>query len=395
MLQQFLAGVLPILLIISVIVTFHEYGHYSVARLFKTRIDRFSLGFGPILLKVTDKRGVDWCLSALPLGGYVKFAGDENIASMAPSAEDLEAARQSITAREGAAAVNDYFHFKPIWQRFLIILAGPMFNFILAIVLFAGLGLAYGDSSYAPEIGRVMPNSPAATAGFQPGDRIVRVDDQPIQSFQDVSRVVMLHANTRLTFVVERKGQPVTVSVTPIRAVVTSPDGMQKTKAGYMGIAPTGKLTTRPVSVVEAIPYGAQETWKTLSSTLTYISRIFVGRENGDQITSILGMTKVTGDYTVKVSQAKAPLADKAEFLLQIYIGLAAAISVGVGFLNLLPIPILDGGHLAFYVYQGVTKKHVSAGFQSVAFRLAAVLILGLMLFAFWNDINNHFGLGR
>ena len=395
MLLQFLAGVLPFLLIISVIVTFHEYGHYGVARLFNTRIERFSLGFGPILLKVKDKRGVDWCLSALPLGGYVKFAGDENIASMMPSADDLEAARQSITAREGAAAVDDYFHFKPLWQRFLIILAGPVFNFILAILLFAGLGLAYGNSFYAPEIGRVMPGSPAAAAGFQPGDRIVRVDNQPIESFQDVSQTVMLHANTRLTFVVERKGQPVTVYVTPIRTTVTSPDGMQKTQAGFVGIGPTGKLTTRPVSVAEAIPYGVHETWKTLSASLTYISRIFTGHENGSQVTSILGMTKVTGDYTVKVSQAQAPLADKAEFLLQIYIGIAAAVSVGVGFLNLLPIPILDGGHLAFYVYQGVTKKHVSAGFQSVAFRLAAVLIIGLMLFAFWNDINNHFGLGR
>ena len=143
---HFLAGVLPILLIISVIVTFHEYGHYSVARLFKTRIERFSVGFGKVLFKVTDKRGVDWCLSALPLGGYVKFAGDENIASMSPSMEELDAARQSIAAREGAAAVKDYFHFKPIWQRFLIILAGPMFNFVLAVLIYTGMGLAVGQS---------------------------------------------------------------------------------------------------------------------------------------------------------------------------------------------------------------------------------------------------------
>ncbi len=392
---QFLAGVLPILLIISVIVTFHEYGHYSVARLFKTRIERFSVGFGKPLLTLKDKSGVEWCLSAIPLGGYVKFAGDENIASMSPSAEELDAARQSITAREGADAVKDYFHFKPLWQRFLIILAGPVFNFILAVLIYAGMGLAFGDAYIAPEVGSVMPNSPAASAGFQPGDRIVNVNRQQISSFEDIKQRVVLSANTPMTFVVERKGQPVTISVTPIRAVQTSPDGMQHYRGGQIGLAPVQKIVTRPISVIEALPYGADKTWQTFSSSLTYISRIFAGKENGDQISSVVGMAKVTGDYTVKAAQTKAPLGAKAEFLLGVYLELIAGISIGVGFLNLLPIPILDGGHLAFYVYQGVTKKPVSAGFQNVAFRVAAVLILGLMLFAFWNDINNHFGLGR
>jgi len=394
-LLHFLAYVVPFLLIISVIVTFHEYGHYSVARLFKTRIERFSVGFGKPLLSVRDKRGVEWCISSIPLGGYVKFAGDENIASMSPSAEELDAARDAIAAREGAAAVNDYFHFKPLWQRFLIILAGPMFNFVLAILIYAGMGLAFGDAYISPEVGTVMANSPAASAGFQPGDRIVNVNGQKITGFDDVKQLVVLSANTRMTFVVERKGQAVTINVTPIRAVQMSPDGMQRYRGGQIGLAPVQKIVTRPVSVVEALPYGVEKTWQTLSGSLTYISRIFTGKENGDQISSVVGMAKVTGDYTVKAAEAKVPLAAKTEYLLGVYLDLIAGISIGVGFLNLMPIPILDGGHLAFYLYQGVTKKPVSAGFQNAAFRVAVVLILGLMLFAFWNDINNHFGLGR
>jgi len=395
LLQFILAYVLPILLIISVIVTFHELGHYSVARLFKTRIERFSVGFGKILFKVMDKRGVDWCISALPLGGYVKFAGDENIASMSPSAEELDAARDAIAAREGEAAVGDYFHFKPLWQRFLIILAGPMFNFVLAILIYAAMGLAFGDAYISPEVGTVMPNSPAASAGFQPGDRIVNVNGQKITGFDDVKQLVVLSANTRMTFVVERKGQAVTINVTPIRAVQMSPDGMQRYRGGQIGLAPVQKVVTRPVGVVEALPYGVGKTWQTFSGSLTYLSRIFTGKENGDQISSVVGMAKVTGDYTVKAAEAKVPLTAKTEYLLGVYLDIIAGISIGVGFLNLLPIPMLDGGHLAFYLYQGVTKKPVSAGFQNVAFRVAAVLIIGLMLFALRNDIINHFGLGR
>ncbi|WP_443747500.1 M50 family metallopeptidase [Asticcacaulis solisilvae] len=391
---HFLAGVLPILLIISVIVTFHEYGHYSVARLFKTRIERFSVGFGKPLLSVRDKRGVEWCLSALPLGGYVKFAGDENIASMSPSAEELDAARESITAREGAAAVKDYFHFKPLWQRFLIILAGPMFNFVLAILIYTVMGMAVGEA-YAPaDIAKVQAGGPAATAGFQPGDHIVSVDGHSVHSFDDVAELVMLRADTRTPFVIERKGQRLTLYATPVRRIMVSQDG-SKVEVGQIGLQRTDRIITRSLNPLEALQQGVHKTWQTLDGSVTYISRIFTGKENGSQISSIVGMTKVTGDLTVAVATAKATPMQQARAYFFLYLEMTAVISIGVGFLNLLPVPILDGGHLAFYLYQGVTKKPVSAGFQNVAFRVAVVLILGLMLFAFWNDINNHFGLGR
>ncbi len=389
---HFLAGVLPFLLIISIIVTFHEYGHYSVARLFNTRIERFSVGFGKILVRIRDKRGVEWCLSALPLGGYVKFAGDENIASMMPSPEELEAARESITAREGAAAVKDYFHFKPIWQRFLIILAGPVFNFILAIIVFTGLTLAVGVSYIPTNVDQTLQGEPAAAAGIRAGDHIVKVDGHSVESVDDVRDIISLRSDTRIPVVVVRDGKTQTLFVTPIRKAFDTGNGNKAVQVGYIGLYFKKEVVKKPVDPVSALGIGVQRTWGTLDQTLTYLGRIFVGKESPNQISSVLGMTKVAGDVTVDVAKTQATLQQKIAALALVYVEMVAVISIGVGFLNLLPVPALDGGHLAFYLYQAVAGKPVSAGIQNAAFRVAVVLILGLMLFAGWNDINNYFG---
>lgn len=384
---NFVVGLLPLLLILSVIVTFHEYGHYSIARLFRTRIDRFSVGFGPILLKHVDKRGVEWCVSAIPLGGYVKFAGDANIASMMPSAEELDAARDAITAREGAAAVNDYFHFKPLWQRFLIILAGPAFNFILAIVIYSVMIFALGETFTPANIKRTEPGSPAAQAGFLAGDRVVAVDGHNVDSFESMMTMVMMRAETRVPIVVERGGRTVTLYATPKRVDRQLADGSRRKGVGYLGIEAVGERETRHYGPLQSVGRGIHHTWQTLDTTLTYISRIFVGKENGGQLSGPIGMAKAAGDDTVKVSQAQAPLGDKILVLAVHYIELIAIISIGVGFVNLLPIPVLDGGHLLFYLYQSIVRRPVPQVVQTVGLRVAVVLILGLMVFAGWNDL--------
>lgn len=390
---EFLAGIVPILIIISLIVTFHELGHFTVARLFKTRVERFSVGFGPVLLSRKDKHGVEWCISALPLGGYVKFAGDENITSMMPSHEDLEASRALITEREGAGAVGDYFHFKPLWQRFLIILAGPASNFILAILVFTALTLILGETLLPARVGQVMPGSPAAAAGFRPGDLIERIDGHDVKMDADEARMlIILRADTRTTFMVERNGQHVSLSATPKRAVI-DPTGKDKTMTGgQLGIYFDVKPQTRRVGPLQALAIGNAQTWQALETNLIYIGRIFTGHENGNQIGGIVGMTKATGDMTVAIAQTETPLWVKGVNMVLNYAQMMAYISIGVGFLNLLPIPLLDGGHLAFYAYQSVVKKPIPAGIQNAAFRIAIVLVLGLMLFAFWNDAN-HTGL--
>lgn len=386
---SFIAGIVPFLIIISLIVTFHELGHFSVARLFRTRVERFSVGFGKILLRKKDRNGVEWCLSALPLGGYVKFAGDEHITSMMPSAEDLEASRIAITEREGAAAVKDYYHFKPLWQKFLIILAGPAANFVLAIGIFAIVFWIAGDSYVPAKVVMVEPDSPAAVAGFQVGDTVLSIDGKAVESREDVRMQVMLRADTQTRFIVQRGANRIVLLATPVRAIM-EPDGPnQNLKAGRLGIAMDAPEVSRPLNPLQALVKGNEQTWKVLDTNLTYISRIFTGKENGNQIGGIVGMAKTTGDVTVAAAQVKAPLWQIVFGLGFTYLQYMAYISIGVGFLNLLPIPALDGGHLAFILWQGVTRKPISAGFQNAAFRIAIVLVLGLMLFAFWNDINN------
>lgn len=382
-------GIIPILIIISVIVTFHELGHFSVARLFKTRVERFSVGFGKILLRRTDKNGVEWCLSALPLGGYVKFAGDENIASMMPGVEELEAARESITEREGADAVNDYFHFKPLWQRFLIILAGPVANFILAIIVFTLFFMGIGAQIGHPTLKSVVPGGAAQVAGLHANDIIRRVDGHDVVNAADIHQLIASKANTPIQIEVERHKTILTLTATPRQGELPAEKPDQTFKGGVLGVAVTDFHRLNPV---QALVKANQTTWYILDTNLTYIGRIFIGKANGDQIGGILGMTKVAGDMALDVTQVKATISEKISALVLTYVPLMAVISIGVGFLNLLPIPLLDGGHLMFYLYQGVAKKPVPAGIQNAAFRIAVVLILGLMLFAAWNDAN-HIGL--
>ena len=390
----YVVGIIALLIIISIIVSFHEYGHYSVARLFNTRIDRFSVGFGKVLWSRRDKRGVEWAISALPLGGYVKFAGDDNIASMAPGFDELDAARASITAREGAGAVSDYFHFKPLWQRFLIILAGPAFNFILAIAIFSLLNMLLGSVIETPTVQGVLPNMPAQAAGFKPGDVIRSVDGKDTPSVPDVIRLIALRADTPTRVVVDRNHQLVSLVVTPRRGTIDTGDKRAHAQGGVVGLSLGGKASYHRDNPISAVADGAQETWEVVDTNLTYIGRIFTGKENGDQVTGIIGMTKAAGDIAADVGSEKESLADKSLEMTLRYVQLTALISIGVGFVNLLPIPILDGGHLVFYLIQSVTKKPVSGRIQTAAFPIAVALIVGLMLFAGWNDIN-HTGIAQ
>ncbi len=387
----FLSGVLPILIIVSIIVTVHELGHYWVARLFGTRIDRFSVGFGSVLFSRTDKRGVEWCVSALPLGGYVKFAGDDNISSMSPSLDELEAARTSITEREGAAAVGDYFHFKPLWQRFLIILAGPAMNFVLAIFLFTVVNLVAGEQFMRPTVAEIVPGSAAAAAGFRPGDTITNIDGHAVESTDEARVLIILRAQSTVPIVVTRGGQSLTLPTTLQRGPVTGADGRPAGQGGTLGVRFNGEQVVRPLNPLQALIKGNDQTWGVLDDTLTYVGRIFTGKENGDKVGGILGMTQAAGNATMDVAQAKIPLWLKAVNFVFTIIQMSAYVSVSIGFLNLLPIPVLDGGHLAFYLWQAVTRKPVSMGFQNAAFRIAVVLIIGLVLFANLNDMN-HLG---
>lgn len=386
--QDVLIFVLPYLCVLTVVVTIHELGHFLTARAFGVAIDRFSIGFGPPLVSWRDKSGIEWRISWIPLGGYVRFSGDENAASV-PDAEDLAQMRKEIALREGVGAVKRYFHFKPVWQRALIVAAGPFANFVLAIAIFAGLLGAFGQVDITPKVGQVTPHSPAEAAGFKVGDLITRANGREIESFRDLQLVIVMRAGTPIDFTVMRQGKPVELVATPVRApiqgaLVGHPMG------GVLGIGtdPKAPPVIRTYNPLQAIAGGVRETWRNLELTLFYIGRIFTGHESGDQLAGPLRTIAAAG----AAAQQGALSAERAHApaLLGILINsvqMAGLISVAVGFMNLLPIPVLDGGHLLFYAYEGAARRPLGARAQAAGYRVGLVLILGLVLFATWNDI--------
>jgi regulator of sigma E protease len=386
--QTVLLFVLPYLCVLTVVVTIHELGHFLTARAFGVAIDRFSIGFGPPLVAWRDKSGIEWRISWIPLGGYVRFAGDENAASV-PDAEDLAQMRKEIALREGVGAVKRYFHFKPLWQRALIVAAGPFANFVLAVAIFAGLFGAFGQVDAQAKVGRVVPQTPAAAAGFQVGDLITEADGRRIDGFRDLRMIIVMRAGTPIDFKVLRAGTLIDLVAAPIRApikdaLVGHPSG------GVLGIEndPKAPPIIRTYGPIEAVAAGVKETGKNLELTLFYIGRIFTGHESGDQLAGPLRTLAAAGAAAQQgaISAEKAHISPLFGILIN-SLQMAGLISVAVGFMNLLPIPVLDGGHLLFYAYEGAARRPLGARAQAAGYRVGLVLILGLVLFATWNDI--------
>jgi regulator of sigma E protease len=389
---QFLASLLlyvvPILIILGVVVTVHELGHFLVARALGTKIDRFSIGFGHPIASWRDKAGVEWRIGWVPLGGYVKFAGDDNAASV-PDQDDLASLRREIVTREGAGALGRYFHFKPLWHRALIVAAGPAANFLLALVIFSSLLYAFGQPIAPARADVVRPGSPAARAGFLPGDVVVRAGDQKIDTFSDLQMVVLLHTGTPVQFVVRRDGHETPLTATPERGPVTDQLGHVQ-HMGTLGIEfrpRPGDLRIRRFTPVEAVGAGAKQCWERVTTTLQYLGRLVVGRETADQLSGPLGMAQLSGEIAKKTAEVSPNAAAFTANLGVAILELIANISVGVGFLNLLPVPVLDGGHLLFYAYEAIARRPLTAKVQAAGFRLGLALVLGLMLFATWNDL--------
>lgn len=379
---------IPILLILTLIVTVHELGHFLMAKSFNVAIDRFSIGFGRAIAKWTDKSGVEWRIGMIPLGGYVRFAGDTNDASI-PDQEDLAELRRQIEERLGKEEVSKFYAFKPVWQRAMIAAAGPAANFLLAIAIYAALFMTFVENRQLPVVGEVKAGTPAAVAGFRPGDVILTANGRTIRDFDDDFRpFVALRAGEEVRIVVQRGAEQ--VELTPTLQRLARSNGLTKALVpqGYIGLGPD--INARQVirhGPIEAVAEGARMTWSRIDVTLTYLGRIFRGRENGDQLSGIVGMANISGAVT-KAAAKDAPsagafAAGAALNLIQV----AAAISIGIGFVNLLPIPMLDGGHLVFYAYEAIARRPVQARVQAASYRVGLALVLGLMLFATWNDL--------
>ncbi len=387
-LTSVLMYVVPFLLVLTVIVTIHELGHFWVARAFGVKVDRFAIGFGKAIFSRTDKHGIEWRVGWMPLGGYVKFSGDMD-ASSVPDSRGLDALKADIQSREGAGAERDYFHFKPVWQRMLIVAAGPFANFVLAITIFAVLFSIVGVELRPARVAQVTPGSPAAQAGFLPGDLITGLNGRPIEDAGEVTRKVSLSSGDAIVFNVERQGRALELIATPERVVQEDPIA-GRVSVGRIGLAlASSRAEARQVryNPIEAVGQGFRETGDILGTTLTYLGRIFTGRESGDQLSGPLGIAKASGALTnAAVAANPDPVATTINLLLTLT-SFAAILSIGIGFLNLLPIPVLDGGHLVFYAYEAVAKKPVAAAVQEAGYRVGLALLAGLMLFATWNDL--------
>lgn len=384
-LQTALIYVVPFLLVITLLVVVHELGHFLTARAFGVAVDRFSIGFGRAIASWRDRSGVEWRIGWLPLGGYVRFAGDENAASV-PDQTDLAALRVAIVAREGVGAELKYLPFKPLWQRALVVLAGPMANFVLSTVLFATFLAVFGEPLTAPRIAQVTPGGPAAHAGFQIGDVVLSGGPRRFESFQDMQAYVQYRAGVPIDFMVERGSARLHLVATPSSESQPSPFGGAQT-VGHLGLGARGGLIKR-YGPIQAVARGAAKTWEVASTTVFYLGRIVAGQVGADQLHSAVGIAHASGAITEQAI-ASAHRAGVGWFVGVAYflIQLSALMSVSVGLLNLLPVPTLDGGHLLFYAYELFTKHPPRAGIQAAGFRAGLALLVGLMLFATWNDL--------
>lgn len=358
--------IIPFLFVLTVVVFVHEMGHYLVGRWCGIGVKAFSIGFGPEIVGFNDRHGTRWKLSAIPLGGYVKFVGDMNVTST-PDTEETE----KLSEEERKVA----FHTQPIWKRAATVFAGPLFNFLLTIAVFAVMFSVYGRYVSEPTVAQVRPGSPAAAAGFQPGDRFISVDGAKVETFSDVQRLVSGRSGDQLTFVLLRDGKDITVAATPEPIEQTDPLG-NKIKVGAIGVVNDEQLG-RPHVVsynpVEAVVAAVGETGNIIARTGQFFQRFVVGREDKCQLGGPVKIADMAG------KAAKLGF----EWLIQ----LVAMLSVGIGVLNLLPIPPLDGGHLLFYGIEAVIRRPVSERTMEVFYRIGMLLVLGFMVFVFWNDL--------
>jgi regulator of sigma E protease len=292
-------------------------------------------------------------------------------------------------AREGEGALNRYFHFKPLWQRANIVGAGPVANFLLAISIFAVLLMAVGEPLAPARVDGVQPGSPAARAGFQPGDVVVRADGKAIDGFGSLQMLVLLHTGTPIDFVVRRAGREVPLTATPERGAVVDQLGHVQ-HLGVLGLEykqRPGDIHVRRYGPLQALGAGVERCWERITTTVEYLGRLIVGRETAEQLSGPLGMAQLSGDIAKKTAEASPNLSSLVANAAITMFELVANISVGIGFLNLLPVPVLDGGHLLFYAFEAVARRPLTAKVQAAGYRVGLALVLGLMLFATWNDL--------
>ncbi|MEH6632123.1 MAG: RIP metalloprotease RseP [Halopseudomonas aestusnigri] len=360
--MDFLTATLAFLVLLTVLVFFHELGHYWVARKNGVKVDVFSVGFGPELFGFNDKNNTRWKFSAIPLGGYVKMFGDGDVTSSTNDNTD------GLTAEELATT----FKAKSVGQRAAIVAAGPIANFILAIILLSGLYVFVGQPYSAAIVSKVVEGSAAEVAGFLPEDLVVEADGIKVDRFEELQRLVQLGSGDPIDVVVERNSEFVKLSVSPRVDLYTGSNG-QETKRWLIGIEANSGTSFKQFDILSAIGAAVYETYDISIGTFKAIRQMFDGHRSVKELGGPVKIAEMSG------------MAAKAGFAT--YIWFMAMLSINLGLLNLMPVPMLDGGHLFFYVYEAIRGRPLSERKQEYCFRFGLALVLSLMVFVTWNDV--------
>lgn len=350
------------IVVLSIIVFIHEFGHYIVAKMCGVKIDAFSIGFGPELFGYTDRTGTRWKISLLPLGGYVKMFGDASEASQADEEmiEHLPEEQKRLT-----------FHHKSLPKKAAIVAAGPIANFLLTIAVFTYFIMTTGLPSVEPVVGSIMPDSPAQAAGLKPGDRVLKVNEKKMRHFNDIPMTISTNLGTKVTLLIERGDKEFTLSITP--QMREDEDGLgNKMTRPLIGIK-SAEITYKEVGLFTALGESVSRTYLICETTLQVMGQMITGKRSANELQGPVGIAHLSGQATQK------------DFLTVLW--LIAMLSANLGLVNLLPIPMLDGGHLAFYTAEALRGRPLAEKVQLWGYRVGTALLLTLMAFTLFNDL--------
>jgi regulator of sigma E protease len=373
-LLNILVFILSFLMLITFLVYFHELGHYLTARLFKVKVEKFSIGFGKPLLQWKSKNGTIWSLGRIPLGGYVKFFEIDN---------------QKNDVVSHIKNNDKLFTTIPVFQRMLVVLAGPIFNFILTIFIFASLSFTLGSYKVESIVGIVVEGSPADKAGFLVGDKILSMDNINVSDFNDLRRYVALRGDTDILAKIQRNEAKLKLTIKPERMFEKDLiGGISETAKIGIGLSEPLVITRLEYNFFEAIAYGYNELISSISMTGYYIGRVIKGEEDGKQLGSIIKIATISGKVAVDAINENTPMPIRLRELSIRLLTIGASLSVALGVANLMPIPMLDGGHLVYYGYEAIAGRPLSQKKQEIGFQLGLAILFTLFVVLTLNDIS-------
>lgn len=358
--------VVPFLILLGILVFVHEFGHFLVARMVGVQVSAFSIGFGKELWGRKDKKGTYWKISAIPLGGYCQFLGDADASS-----STTDGTAQELTEEEKKKA----FPFQNPFKKLAIVVAGPGFNYLFAILLYAGLFFAFGKITVPPIVGEVIPSGAAEQAGIVAGDCIISINGEQINSFADISREVAMAADHEVKLEVKRGDDMLTFAFSLTELSVDDEEGTAG-KQFMLGVKSVSavEISHERVSLPQAVVMGANEVWDVTVTTLRGVGQMITGKRGSEDVGGVIRIAEMTGDISKTHSFVE-------------FIVFMALLSVNLGLINLFPIPVLDGGHVVFFLIEIVTGREVNEKVKEYLFKAGLALLLALMIFATWNDI--------